>query len=183
MAAVEQPSIILAPDLSSSLIIRQYSKSPIKFHCYSLADRRIELWTSLSQGGKWIALPFTQQSTSNNGHEYSLQINTFHSAPGRYEYTLRYSVESESSDNHGQPVWFWYGNPGQNGTVSITPYTTDAPVAPSFAAVPQLKFGAKKHDDTADLWHFKSQLDAPAQFTLGKLHHPLHRYVCLIQKG
>ncbi|KAK4521759.1 Mitochondrial porin [Mucor velutinosus] len=183
MAANEQPSIILAPDLFSSLIIQQYSKSPIAFHCYSLCKRRIELWTNLSQGGKWIAIPFTQQNTSNGHYEYSLLLNVFHLPPGKYEYTLRYSLELEFRDKNDEFCWSWYGKPDQNGTVCITPYTTDAPMAPSFASVPQLKFVAKEYNDVAHLWHFRSQSDGPAQFTLGKLHHPMHRYVCLIQKG
>ncbi|KAL9556851.1 hypothetical protein MBANPS3_001673 [Mucor bainieri] len=184
MTEVEQLSILLAPDLASSLVIQQYSKRPIKFHCYSFIKRRIELWTSLSQGGRWIAIPFTQQHASSSHYEYALQLNTFYLAPGKYEYTLRYTVEPESSDSSkDSPSWSWYGIPGQNGQICITPHTTDAPMAPSFASVPQLKFVTKEHDDIAHLWHFRSQSAEPAQFPLGKLHHSMHRYVCLIQKG
>ncbi|GAN08591.1 glycoside hydrolase family 36 protein [Mucor ambiguus] len=166
MAEDEQPSIILAPDLASSLIIQQYNKSPVKFYCYSLTKKRIELWTSLSQGEKWIAIPFTQQHTSSSHYEYSLQLNTFHLAPGRYEYTLRYSKKLESSYNDDEPCWSWYGKPGQNGKICIAPHATDPPMAPSFACVPQLKFVAKEQNDIVHLWHFRSQSDGLAQFTL-----------------
>lgn len=186
MIGVEhEPSIVLAPDLASSLVIQQYSKRPLRFHCYSLTKRRIELWTSLSPGATWTAIPFVQQNPSSNHYEeYSLQLNTCHLSPGHYEYTLRYSTEPESSDNHDAPSWTWYGRHGQNGRICITAYTTDAPMVPSFASVPQLRFVAKEQDDMAHLWHFRSQPDgSTAQFTLGPLCHPVHRYVCLIRKG
>ncbi|OAD09130.1 glycoside hydrolase family 36 protein [Mucor lusitanicus CBS 277.49] len=110
MIGVEhEPSIVLAPDLASSLVIQQYSKRPLRFHCYSLTKRRIELWTSLSPGATWTAIPFVQQNPSSNHYEeYSLQLNTCHLSPGHYEYTLRYSTEPESSDNHDAPSWTWY---------------------------------------------------------------------------
>ena len=175
-----------SPDLSSSLIINQYSKSSIKFHCYSPIERHIELWTNFSQKRKWVGIPFTQQYGSDS--EYLLQLNTFHLPVGNYEYTLRFSApldatnKDQDEDKKDIPYWFWYGKPDQNGTIRIVQPIKDAPTAPSFASVPQLRFVAKEHtDNIADLWHFRTQSEEP--FSLGKLNHPIHRYVSLIQKG
>lgn len=176
----------LSPDLSSSLIINHYNKSSIKFHCYSPIERHIELWTNFSQKRKWVGIPFTQQPGSNA--EYLLQLNTFHLPVGNYEYTLRFSApldaanKDQDEDKKDLPYWFWYGKPDQNGIIRIVQPTKDAPTAPSFASVPQLRFVAKEHtDNIADLWHFRTQSEEP--FSLGKLNHPIHRYVSLIQKG
>ncbi|CEP15127.1 hypothetical protein [Parasitella parasitica] len=149
--------LLFSPDLSSSLIINQKKKSYITFYCYSSAERRIELWTNLSQNGKWAGIPFTQQRDSPD--EYTLKLSTCKLPPGKYEYTMRYSAAllNKLETNSVHDCWLWYGKPNQNGVIRIVQRTSDTPTAPSFAKVPQLCFVAKEHGNPADLWHFRTR--------------------------
>ncbi|KAI8645622.1 glycoside hydrolase superfamily [Parasitella parasitica] len=183
MATIDaSEELILSPDLSSSIIIDQRNKAFITFYCYSSVERRIELWTNLSQNGRWTGIPFTQQHNSPN--EYTLQMNTCQLPPGKYEFTMRYSTALLKLETNSVPdCWFWYGRPNQNGAIHIVQQKNATPTAPSFAKVPQLCFVAKEHDSLVNLWHFRTRTEQKMPFSLGKLQHPMHRYVCLIQKG
>ncbi|KAI7907079.1 raffinose synthase or seed imbibition protein Sip1-domain-containing protein [Cokeromyces recurvatus] len=176
----EQPTILLAPNLCSRIIIQQHQEKYLHFFCYSSIECYIELWTNLSPKKYWIGIPFTQ----SNNHDYYLKVDTTHLPLDDYEFTLRFAI---TNDNPKQ--WCWLGKPNENGIIRIVHHDNTIPyiTAPTFAAIPQLKFVAKEHFSmtTTDLWHFKTQKYSSNNtcFSLGRLNHPIHSYIAFIRKG